>query len=632
MEKFRPTAVPLVTNDPYFSIWSFSDTLYGDVTRNWAGRKNGMNAGVMLDGEYYSLMGINYAESNRYRPPVDFIPQVSLDVKPLVTEYVFRNEAIEVKLEFTTPLLPDKLNILARPVSYMEYSIKIFDGQEHDITFHFDISAECCVNNWKEEVVFGKTDYSIFCKNKVQNVLKESGDDCFVNWGELHLVAEDTTLFDGTDKYYCKPIPNEADINKSYNAYNEQPLLGMKSKKLNDVVVLAYNYGKGLEYYGKRLDEYYLNEFSSFDDMVKAAVAEYPMIKQMCSEFNNELMTEAKQTGDEYEKIVSLLFRQAMGAHKLACDENGEILFISKECLSGGFAATLDVTYPSIPLFLKYNTELVKGMMRPILKYASSDEWIHNFAPHDAGMYPLVNGLAYRVETDEHMPVEECGNAIITIAAVCNAEKDNGFAIAHKNLLKLWADYLIEYGYDPENQLCTDDFAGAWPHNCNLSIKSIVAIGAYGKLFEDEYYTKKAREFAKRWEEETRLEVGTMLAFGSGDTWSIKYNMVWDKLLGLGLFGDETYSHEIETYKTKIQKYGLPLDCRKDYGKLDWMAWTTVMTEDREYTDLIYKTIFDYISESPDRVPVSDFYYTTSGRVVNFQNRSVVGALFINIM
>lgn len=632
MKMFRPVAVPLITNDPYLSIWSFSDNLYEDVTRNWAGRKNGMNAGVMLDGKYYSLMGINYAESNRYRSPVDFIPQVCLDVKPLITEYKFKNEILEVTLEFITPLLPKQLNIMSRPISYIEYDIKICDGKEHDITFHFDISAECCVNSWKEEVVFGKTDYSIYCKNKVQNILKESGDDCFVNWGELHLVAEDTMLLDGTDKYYCKPIPREADIDKSYNAYNEQPLLAMKSKKLNDVVVVAYNFDKPLEYFGKQLDEYYLREFSSFEDMVKAGIAEYHQIKEMCQIFNEELIDEAGKIGYEYEKIVSLIFRQAMGAHKLSCDENGEILFISKECFSGGFAATLDVTYPSIPLFLKYNPELVKGMIRPIFKIAESDEWKHCFAPHDAGMYPLVNGLAYRVETNEHMPIEECGNAIIVTAAICDVEKNNDFALENQMLLKKWADYLIEYGYDPKEQLCTDDFAGSWPHNCNLSIKSIVAIAAYGKLFDDEYYTKKAREFAKKWEEETKLEIGTMLAFGSEDTWSIKYNMIWDKLLGLGLFKRETYKHEVEAYKNKMNRYGIPLDCREDYGKMDWMAWTTVMTDDKEYTDLVYKKIFDFISETPDRVPVTDYYYTTSGHMVNFQNRSVVGALLVNIM
>ena len=44
--------------------------------------------------------------------------------------------------------------------------------------------------------------------------------------------------------------------------------------------------------------------------------------------------------------------------------------FVSKECHSNGCAATVDVSYPSIPLFLLYNPELVRGMMRPVFKFA----------------------------------------------------------------------------------------------------------------------------------------------------------------------------------------------------------------------------------------------------------------------
>lgn len=632
--KFRPPAVPLITADPFFSIWSFADKLYDDTTRYWSGRQNAMNAGVFIDGIYYSLMGRGYVERGQYKNAMNTMPQISLEVKPLSTQYQFKNESAEVTLLFITPLLIDRLDILARPVSYIEYDITVTDGKEHEISFYFDISAECVVDTWKQEVVFGRTAYGMFCQNKDQTILGSGGDICCIDWGALHLIHENTRVIDGLDKYIKKPFARELDIDKAYNAVNEQPCMACESKKRNDVIILAYDEVKSMEYFNEQLDEFYKNKFASFGEMIEASIAEYPVIKKLCFQFNERLSREAGGISEEYERILSLIYRQVIGAHKIAQDKDGNILFISKECGSGGFAATLDVTYPSIPMFLKYNTELVKGMLRPIFKLAASEAWgTREFAPHDVGYFPVLNGQEYRKETDEQMPVEECGNAIITVAAICNKEKNNTFAAENKEMLKLWADYLVENGYDPGEQLCTDDFAGKWSHNCNLSVKSIIAIGAYGKIFNDSYYTEKAKEFAKKWVDETKSSNGTMLAFACGETWSIKYNLVWDKILGLDLFPEHVYAHEIECYKSKISKYGLPLDCREDYTKADWLAWTTVMTDDKDYTKLIYEKIFDFLNETPDRVPVSDWYYATSGRQAGgFQNRTVLGALFINIM
>jgi hypothetical protein len=160
-------------------------------------------------------------------------------------------------------------------------------------------------------------------------------------------------------------------------------------------------------------------------------------------------------------------------------DENGEILYISKECFSNGCAATVDVSYPSIPMFLIYNPELVKGMMRPVFRFAKSDAWKFDFAPHDVGCYPLVNGQVYggeKLELKYQMPVEECGNMLVMAANVAIAEGNADFAKENIDLLKKWCAYLIEYGADPGNQLCTDDFAGHLAHNCNISLKAVMGL------------------------------------------------------------------------------------------------------------------------------------------------------------
>jgi hypothetical protein len=275
--------------------------------------------------------------------------------------------------------------------------------------------------------------------------------------------------------------------------------------------------------------------------MLKVAVAEAHDLRAECAKFDADLIAKMQKVSPEYAQIGALAYRQTVAAHKL-CEIDGKIMFFSKENFSNGCMATLDVTYPSIPLYLIYNPELVRGMMRPIFDYAKSEAWEYPFAPHDCGQYPLCNGQVYGGNQLKYqMPVEECGNAILTVAAATRADGDRTLADENKELLKAWADYLVEYGYNPANQLCTDDFAGHLAENCNLSIKAIVALGAFGQLFDDAIYSGIAKDMAARWKHDAKKQNGKgwRLTFDRDDTWSLKYNMVWDRLLGLGLFGED---------------------------------------------------------------------------------------------
>ena len=639
MEKFRPSAVPLITVDPYFSIWSASDNLYDDVTHHWTGRRNPMTAGVYVDGKFFLLMGQDPPHTDRrsfgFMP---HIPQTSLEVTPTRTKYAFKNDVVEVKLVFTTPLLLDRLDILSRPVSYIEYDIKVIDGKDHEVKFHFDMSAECSIDDIYSSVKFGKTENSVFCGNSEQKVLSRSGDSVCIEWGYIHIADSDVKIING--KHKNRSIGKEReeyDINGTYRVFEKYPYMVLIKDEPSGVITVAYDDINPIEYFGEKLDDFYKKYSPSFDEMLKKAVSEYAEIKKLCIAFDEKLMSETSKISEKYEKITSLAYRQAIAAHKLVEDKDGNILFLSKECHSNGCIGTLDVTYPSIPLFLKYNPELVYGMLRPIIKFAGTDAWKFDFAPHDVGQYPLANGQVYGLENgellqEEQMPVEECGNMLLCVAAAIKWGGDRTFAEQNKEILKKWADYLIKYGYNPENQLCTDDFAGHLAHNCNLSLKGILGIAAYGKLFDEPKYLEIATEYAKKWEQEASNGTATKLAFDKDDSWSLKYNIVWDKLLDINIFDAKTSEKEIVLYMSKMNEYGVPLDCRDDYTKIDWLFWTTVMTDDKEYRDKVIESAYRFISETKDRVPICDLYFTTSGRMVAFQNRTVLGGIFINLI
>jgi hypothetical protein len=232
------------------------------------------------------------------------------------------------------------------------------------------------------------------------------------------------------------------------------------------------------------------------------------------------------------------------------------------------------------------------------------------------------------------MPVEEAGNMLLCLAAVKKYfGGDQTLFDNDKELMKQWADYLVKYGYDPENQLCTDDFAGHLARNCNLSLKAILGIAAYSELSGDASYMDIAREYAKNWEKDAKAShEGTRLTFDNENGWSLKYNIVWDSLLGYNLFSEEVKKNEIKVYLSKLNRYGVPLDSRSDYTKIDWLMWSTCIWNDPEYFDQVCEAITNMLNETTDRVPMTDWYDTQTGEYLAFINRSVVGGLFINLL
>ena len=612
MTKLRPAAVPLITVDPFFSIWSGYDQLSLGATQHWSGNIKPIIAGVMINGKFHSMCCV----TENYIPSYVRLPQTDLKITPLSSIYTFENSDVKVTLTFTTPLLPERPDILSRPVSYVEYDI-VHKKEELKTEFVFGMCSTLCADRPEQTVEFHKTPFSLCCGNTIQNPLGRSGDGIGIDWGYLHLCEKNAYVAQAP--WHSGGPKIKLAATRAFNAYGEQPYMAVKKSEKHGVITVAYDEINPIEYFGDALDECYCEYFDSFGEMVETAKAEYDEIKVLCEDFDEKLLSEAEKHGENYQNIVSLAFRQAIGAHKLVKDLDGNYLFLSKECDSNGCIGTLDVTYPSIPLFLKYNPELVKGMLRPIIRFAKSDDWEFDFTPHDVGQYPLANGQVYGPgDINMQMPVEEAGNMLLCLAAV---EKYSGgdkeLFENDRALMKKWADYLVEFGYDPGKQLCTDDFAGHLDHNCNLSLKAILGIAAYASLSKDGSYMKIAKEYAKKWEKDALASHGaTRLSFDNPDGWSLKYNMVWDNLLGYKLFSDEIKKNEIKLYKEKMNRYGVPLDCRDDYTKIDWLCGS----------------IINMINETPDRAPMTDWYFTSNAMMRAFRNRTVVGGLFINLI
>jgi len=272
----------------------------------------------------------------------------------------------------------------------------------------------------------------------------------------------------------------------------------------------------------------------------------------------------------------------------------------------------------------------------PILSYAASWHWKFPNAPHDLGTYPIAPG---RDDGGEGMPVEESGNMLILCDAVSQAEGNADFVTPWWPQLTQWAKYLESYGLDPEDQLCTDDFMGHLAHNANLSVKAILGLAAYGDLCRmrgdnetAERYFKLARVDAEHWAAAAGEGDHYKLAFDKPNSWSQKYNLVWDKILGLNVFPPSVAKQEVDYYKKMMQRYGVPLDSRTHLTKTDWSIWSATLADNPQDFETIISPIFDYLNETTRRVAIADSYETDKVKSSGMHARPVVGGFFIKML
>ncbi len=577
--------------------------------------------------------------------------QKSVSVLATNTYYTFACGPVELDLVFTAPMVIDDYDLLSAPINYISYQVRSTDGAAHEAQLLLTASPLLSVNKAGQPTISTVEQQGGITYLKTgtieQPILAKTGDGICIDWGYLYLPSINGEV----------SLCNVNDVKESFTSTGSLPQGEQRvvAQKPSETPVLAYSHDFGtveqaasyaligydeiedIEYFYKRYKAYWAHDGKvSIFDMFSRMNREYGSIMDRCRNFDKMIYDDAVQTGDkQYAEILSACYRHCIAAHKLFLDDEGNLLFFSKENNSNGCVNTVDLTYPEAPLFLCYNPELQKAMITSIFEYSYTGRWTKPFAAHDIGQYPKANYQVYGGD----MPLEEAGNMITLAAILCQLDGNTSYVDKYWDIISTWADYLAENGQDPTNQLCTDDFAGHWAHNANLSIKAIMGVAGYAlmaqqKGLDDVYdkYINRAREMATQWEQDAREGDHYRLAFDRADTWSQKYNMVWDKLWKLDLFPNGVRDREIDYYLTKQNKYGLPLDVRRDYTKSDWIMWTAAMSKDKETLLQFVHPLYDYMNETGSRVPTSDWYDTKTGFMIGFKARSVVGGHWMPVL
>ncbi len=641
----RLPALPLVANDPYFSVWCAADRLTDTDTTHWTGAVKRLRGQAVVDRAHYRFLGLG---------PEAAMETVSVTVTPTATRSVLRGGGVRLEIAFTTPLLLDDPELFSVPITMVDCTVSSEDGGPHKVALTLSVYDDLCFDG-ADRPAFSRAAFALGGLNiaqtgqKRQKLLCHAGDHITIDWGYLYLASHGSVTCEESRLEAAASLAVTPDRPEAFSA------------------LIGYDDVASINYFGVPTKAWYARHGKTLCDCLTAFDEAHDELLRRCARFDETLTAEAMERGGEdYALLCAAAYRQSIAAHKLIADEQGRMVLLSKENDSNGCTGTADVSYPSAPLFLKYNPELLYALCRPILRFARMPVWPFAYAPHDVGCYPQATGQVYGTNPacypdgepqngdlrlnfylfpaelncyDEamQMPVEECGNMVIMLCAAAGADPAISIPPEDMALLTQWADYLAQYGEDPANQLCTDDFAGHLARNVNLAAKAVVGMACFARLLtrqgdaRADGYALQAQRMAASWLRRAQLLTRTALTF-DGQGWSLKYNLAWDKALGLQLFSDSFYEKELESYLLHINPYGLPLDSRRDYAKSDWIVWVASLTDSPALFARLIAPLARYLRESDTRVPFGDWYDSKTGRSIQFVARSVQGGMWMPLL
>jgi len=365
--------------------------------------------------------------------------QTNVTLNATQTIYTFDCGPTEVETTFTSPLFMDDLDLLGRPVTYISVKVKAKENKNHKVQVFLGASSSLAVNSPEQEVeasMYSAKDLNILKVGTTeQPVLEKKGDNVRIDWGYAYLAAPSSTIQylseanEGISSFVTGKIPSSKKLtgkNLTLNTIANFEILGNKPEELT--FLLGYDEIYSIQYFDEWLQPWWKKDGGTMEEELFQASAEYPEIIEKASIFDEKLYRDAMEAGGkQYADLCELVYRQAIAAHALVEDPNGDILFMSKENHSNGSINTVDITYPSAPLLLIYHPDLVKDMLHGIFYYNNTVRWKKPFPAHDLGTYPIATGQTY----GEDMPVEEAGNMIILTAAIAMQEGNADYAGEH---------------------------------------------------------------------------------------------------------------------------------------------------------------------------------------------------------
>ncbi|THH06365.1 hypothetical protein EW145_g4138 [Phellinidium pouzarii] len=682
---FNPAAVPLAVRTPYLSCWLAQGpgAALNDVWPSfWTNTILGWAGFVRVDNIVYSFLGAPAVQGATFSKAV----QKSMEFTATQSTFVLTAGPVDLTATFLSPVEPKDLVRQSLPFSYLSLTAAPNDGNAHSVQVYTDISAEWITGdnsltaNWTTSVgdvithqvqLVDQTEFSeisdhiqrvclvlsiqgqpsnidVVLQSEILNARFQSANTTYQTGQDIVVRAQfiNNGVLENTEDSNFRAVSD----NWPVFAFAED--LGEVTTSSSSPVVFSVGHFRDptVEYIIandqlQMRSPYFLTAYSTVTDAVSFFLGDFSNAVQSAKAFDSQIFTDAEMISSEYAAIVQLSVRQAFGATEITVSKNSDgtfnssdILIFMKEISSDGNVNTVDVIFPSWPIFLYTNPELGRYLLEGLFRYQATGQYPNKYSAHDLGTtYPQAVG--HNDGKDEPMPVEESGNMLIMTLSYTQATGDNFLINTYFDLLDQWTQFLINDSLIPANQISTDDFAGSLANQTNLAIKGLIGIKAMSVISgllndtqRESNYSSIASSYVTQWQGFAIASSGDhlTLSYGNDSSWGLSYNLYGDKLLKTNLFPQAIYDMQTAWYKTVDNAFGVPLDTRghfisHTYTKSDWQLWTASIMSETAVRDQFVSAVQKYAADGLSNAPLGDWYETTNGGPEIFRARPVVG-------
>ncbi|KAE9397145.1 DUF1793-domain-containing protein [Gymnopus androsaceus JB14] len=676
---FNPPSIPLAVRTPYVSAWlpqGSGTALNGAWPQFWDGATLGWAGFVNVDGVSYNFLGTPDVPGATF----SLATQQSFEFTSTQSIFVLSAGPIDITVNFLSPVEATDLVKQSTPFAYMAISAESTDGNAHTVQIYSDISAEWVSGddsltvNWttttgdifthqvqlEDQTLFGEVDdhtqygSAFYSSPNTVSATYQTGQDIvvraqFIEHGVL-ANTEDTNFRAVSDDWPVFAISH--DLGSVTTA--TEPVIYTVGH-IRDPAFRIRTQDRSLYFWSEysspaELVSYHVCytpiPFTNLNPQISAFIGDYSAALTRADALDAQIESDANLINSEYAGLVAISLRQALGASEITISKDStggwntsDILMFLKEISSDGNVNTVDVIMPAWPAFLYTNPVFGKYLLEGLFRYQATGLYPNKWSVHDLGAsYPLA--LGHNDGLDEAMPVEECGNMLIMSLSYAQKTGDFSQITQYTALLDQWTQYLINDSLIPNDQISTDDFAGALANQTNLAIKGIVGIkamsviwGILGNTAQESNYSSIAASYVPQFEGFATSTTGPHLTLDYGDenSWGLSYNLFGDKLLGLNLFPQSVYDEQTAWYPTVDAAFGVPLDTRQPYSlicthsTLDWQIWTSTLMTNNATRDMFINAVYKFASNGTSNAPFGDWYDTVAGLDEGFRARPVVG-------